>query len=202
MRSRNRLLPFSNGWCTRNTYGLGLVQPRPDDRAQLIVSGCVLILSSDDRTELLKAREAVWRSWFADDTKTLEALVPPDTIVISSGEEKWKNQADILESAAKFHAAGGKLVRPEFPRTEIQRFADVAITYSQYLYETEVDGKHRSNLRPRHRSLRLGATATGPTPAGTPTQRNKIICDPAIGIFIQPYFCVDSFELHEPKNTA
>ncbi len=112
---------------------------RPDDRA-LIVSAAPS--PSDDRTELLKAREAVWRSWFADDTKTLEALVPPDTIVISSGEEKWKNQADILESAAKFHAAGGKLVRLEFPRTEIQRFADVAITYSQYLYETEVDGKH------------------------------------------------------------
>ena len=97
---------------------------------------------SDDRTELLKAREAVWRSWFANDTKALEALVPPDTIVISAGEEKWKNQADILESAAKFHAAGGKLIRLEFPRTEIQRYGDVAITYSQYLYETEVDGKH------------------------------------------------------------
>ena len=36
---------------------------------------------------------------------------------------------------------GGKLIRLEFPRTEIQRFGDVAITYSQYLYETEVDGK-------------------------------------------------------------
>jgi len=72
---------------------------------------------------------------------SLEVLVPPDTIVISAGEEKWKNQADILESADKFHAAGGKLVRLEFPRTEIQRFGDVAITYSQYLYETEVDGK-------------------------------------------------------------
>ncbi len=45
------------------------------------------------------------------------------------------------ESAAKFHVAGGKLVRLEFPRTEIQRFGDVAVTYSQYLYEAEVDGK-------------------------------------------------------------
>jgi Domain of unknown function (DUF4440) len=95
----------------------------------------------DDRTELLKAREEVWRAWFVNDTKTLDALVPPDTIVISSGEEKWKNQSDILQSAARFQANGGKLIRLEFPRTEIQRFGDVAITYSQYLYETEVDGK-------------------------------------------------------------
>jgi Domain of unknown function (DUF4440) len=95
----------------------------------------------DDRTELLKVREEVWRAWFVNDTKTLDALVPPDTIVISSGEEKWKNQSDILQSAARFQANGGKLIRLEFPRTEIQRFGEVAITYSQYLYETEVDGK-------------------------------------------------------------
>ena len=107
--------------------------------AMLIVSGWAA--SPDDRAELLKVREEVWYAWFANDTKRLEALVPQDTIVISSGEEKWKNQADILQSAAKFHAAGGKLIRLEFPRTEIQRFGDVAITYSQYLYETEVDGK-------------------------------------------------------------
>ena len=107
--------------------------------AMLIVSGWAA--SPDDRAELLKVREEVWYAWFANDTKRLEALVPQDTIVISSGEEKWKNQADILQSAAKFHAAGGKLIRLEFPRTEIQRFGDVAITYSQYLYETEVDSK-------------------------------------------------------------
>jgi len=105
----------------------------------LIVSGRAA--SPDDRAELLKVREEVWRAWFANDTKRLEALVPQDTIVISSGEEKWKNQADILQSAAKSHAAGGKLIRLAFPRTEIQRFGDVAMTYSQYLYETEVDGK-------------------------------------------------------------
>jgi ketosteroid isomerase-like protein len=95
----------------------------------------------DDRADLLAVREAVWRAWFANDTKALEALVPPDTIVISSGEEKWKDQAGVLEEAAKFHASGGKLIRLEFPRTEVQRFGDVAITYSQYVYETEVDGK-------------------------------------------------------------
>jgi hypothetical protein len=27
--------------------------------------------------QLLRARETVWRSWFAGDTKTLEELVPP-----------------------------------------------------------------------------------------------------------------------------
>ena len=94
-----------------------------------------------DRAELLKAREAVWRAWFDGDAKALEAMVPPDTIVIGSGEERWRNQADILQSSARFHGAGGKLIRLEFPRTEIQWFGDAAVTYSQYLYETEESGK-------------------------------------------------------------
>jgi ketosteroid isomerase-like protein len=91
--------------------------------------------------ELLRVREQVWRAWFAGDTKTLQQLVPPESIVMSGGEEKWKNQADVLRTAAEFHAKGGKLVRLEFPRTEVQRFGDVAIVWSSYVLETELDGK-------------------------------------------------------------
>jgi ketosteroid isomerase-like protein len=94
---------------------------------------------------LLRARETVWRAWFAGDTKTLEKLVPPETIVMSGGEEKWKNQADVLRTAAEFHAKGGKLVRLEFPRTEVQHFGDVAIVWSSYVVETEVDGERSSS---------------------------------------------------------
>ncbi len=106
----------------------------------------ILLVSSlaarpDDRADLFKARETVWRAWFVNDTKTLEVMVPPDTIVIGSGQERWRNQSDILQSAARFQVRGGKLIRLEFPRTEIQRFGDVAIFYSRYLYETEEDGK-------------------------------------------------------------
>jgi ketosteroid isomerase-like protein len=95
----------------------------------------------DDRSEILKAREEVWRAWFANDTRTLQKLVPPDTIVISAGEDKWKTQAEVFQSAADFQKDGGKLIRLEFPRTEIQRFGEVAIIWSQYLVETETNGK-------------------------------------------------------------
>jgi len=97
--------------------------------------------AGDERTELLKVRESVWRAWFANDTKALEQLVPPDTIVISTGERKWQDQSGVFQSAAEFQASGGKLLRLEFPRTEVQRFGDVAITYSLYVYETEAGGK-------------------------------------------------------------
>jgi hypothetical protein len=81
-----------------------------------------LCAQKQDDEQLLRARETVWRSWFAGDTKTLEELVPPETIVMSGGEEKWKTQADVLRTSAEFHAKGGKLVRLEFPRTEVQHF--------------------------------------------------------------------------------
>jgi ketosteroid isomerase-like protein len=99
----------------------------------------------DERGQILKVRESVWRAWFANDTKALQRLVPPDTIVISSDEAKWKNQADVLRTAAEFQAGGGKLLRLEFPRTEIQRFGDVAIIWTSYVVETEENGKRSAS---------------------------------------------------------
>jgi ketosteroid isomerase-like protein len=99
---------------------------------------------ADDR-ELLGARETVWRAWFAGDRNTLKQFVPPEAIVISSGEEQWKHQADVLRASAEFHAQGGKLIQLEFPRTEVQHFGDVAIVWSSYALEIDVNGKRSSD---------------------------------------------------------
>jgi ketosteroid isomerase-like protein len=110
-----------------------------------LLMGPGIAFGQDERGEILKVRESVWHAWFTNDAKALERLVPADTIVISSDEEKWKNQADILRTAAEFQADGGKLLRLEFPRTEIQRFGDVAIIWTSYLVETEENGKRTVN---------------------------------------------------------
>jgi ketosteroid isomerase-like protein len=96
---------------------------------------------NDADAELLKVRRSVWLVWLANDQEALKRLVPEDTIVISTGEAKWKHQAEVLQSAADFHAAGGKLISLEFPRTEVQHFGDVAVTWSEYVLEVEVGGK-------------------------------------------------------------
>jgi len=44
-------------------------------------------------------------------------------------------------NAAEFHAKGGKLIQLEFPRTEVQQFGNVAIVWSSYALEIDVDGK-------------------------------------------------------------
>jgi ketosteroid isomerase-like protein len=101
----------------------------------------ILSAQKQGNEQLLQVREAVWRAWFANDTKTLQALVPTDAIVITGGEEKWKHQLEVFQSSADFQSAGGKLIRLEFPHTEVQHFADVAIVWSNYLVETETNGK-------------------------------------------------------------
>ena len=118
----------------------------------IIIAAVITILNTGNLSaqkqndeQLLRVRETVWRAWFAGNTKTLEELVPPETIVMSGGEEKWKNQADVFRTAVEFHAQGGKLVRLEFPRTEVQHFGEVAIIWSSYVVETEVDGKRSSS---------------------------------------------------------
>jgi ketosteroid isomerase-like protein len=107
----------------------------------VMLLGSSFASSADDRSEILKVREAIWRAWFANDTKALQKLVPSDAIVISAGEEKWKTQAEVFQSAAEFRTGGGELVRLEFPRTEMQRFGGVAIIWSTCLVETETNGK-------------------------------------------------------------
>jgi hypothetical protein len=105
--------------------------------AATVVGATQLTAQKQDDEQLLRVR----RAWFSNDTPALDSLVPPGTIVISSGEKEWKNQADVIREAAEFHAKGGRLIRLEFPRTEVQHFGDVAVTYSQYLYEVEEGGK-------------------------------------------------------------
>jgi Domain of unknown function (DUF4440) len=106
-----------------------------------VLAGATWASNLGERGDLLKTREAVWRAWFANDSKTLDELLPAETITISSGEEKWKSKAEVLRGAEEFHSGGGRLLSLEFPRTEIQRFGDVAVIYSQYRYVVEISGK-------------------------------------------------------------
>ena len=93
------------------------------------------------KKRLLDAREAVWRAYFANDRAALEKLIPEETIAINAGDNTWENRKAILDGAERFAKSGGKLVRLEFPKTEIQVYGYTAVVYSNYLYELETAGK-------------------------------------------------------------
>jgi hypothetical protein len=96
------------------------------------------------RGEILARREAVWRAFFANDRAALEELVPEDTVAINAGEEVWHDRASVLAGAAELAASGAKLVRLEFPRTEIRIYGDTVILYTTYAYELDQQGRRET----------------------------------------------------------
>src|SRR3989449_6190401 len=93
------------------------------------------------RKRLLDAREAVWRAYFANDRATLEKLIPEETIAIEAGDSTWSNRQTIFDGASQFAKGGGKLIKLEFPKTEIQVYGFTAVVYSNYAYELEAGGQ-------------------------------------------------------------
>jgi hypothetical protein len=97
-------------------------------------------LGANEKKELLAAREAVWRAWFAGDTKQLGALLPPELITIEQSGTFGKLDSN-LKAAREFAARGGKLTRIAFPTTEIQAYGATVILYTTYEADLLVDGK-------------------------------------------------------------
>jgi hypothetical protein len=101
----------------------------------------VSVMAQERYTELLRARETVWKAWFSNDQATLEKILPKEVIAINNGDVKWEHRAEILESAKQFAANGGKLIHLSFPKVSVQVFDDVSILYSLWETETEERGK-------------------------------------------------------------
>lgn len=99
-------------------------------------------LGDQMKKRLLDAREAVWRAFFAGDRATLEKSLPPETKAIEAGDDAWSNREQVLANSADFAKSGGKLIKLEFPKTEIQMYGSTAVLYSTYAYELEVGGQH------------------------------------------------------------
>jgi ketosteroid isomerase-like protein len=101
-------------------------------------------LPDEMKKRLLDAREAVWRAYFAGDRATLAKLIPEETVAIEAGDNNWSNRQTILESSTQFAKGGGKLIKLEFPKTEIQVYGFTAIVYSNYAMELEIGGQRNN----------------------------------------------------------
>jgi ketosteroid isomerase-like protein len=99
-------------------------------------------LGDQMKKRLLDAREAVWRAFFAGDRAALEKALPPETRAIEAGDDAWSNREQVLANSVDFAKSGGKLIKLEFPKTEIQMYGSTAVLYSTYVYELEVGGQH------------------------------------------------------------
>jgi hypothetical protein len=71
----------------------------------------------------------------------LTALVPPELVTIEPDSGKFGTRASNLEASRGFAAAGGKLTRLVFPRTEFQAYGATVILYTTYELDLVADGK-------------------------------------------------------------
>jgi ketosteroid isomerase-like protein len=97
-------------------------------------------IGDDDKKQLLAAREAVWRAWFGGDTAVLGKALPPELVTIEP-DGSFGTLKSNLDGSRGFAAAGGKLTRLVFPKTEIQAYGATAILYTTYEMDLLSDGK-------------------------------------------------------------
>lgn len=99
------------------------------------------------RDQLLAAREALWRAYFTNDQAALDKLMPEETIELGGSFDKpFVRKPDIMRSAQQAAQQGLKLMRLEFPQTEIQVYGTTAIIYTTYLYTLQdAKGEERTS---------------------------------------------------------
>jgi hypothetical protein len=111
----------------------------PDWRAEQMTKP--LNVTPDMRQRVLAKRDAVWKAWFTNDRAALDKLIPEETIAINSDSEQWAGKATVLADAQAFADSGSKLVKLEFPKTEMQIYGNTVLVYTTYVYEIERNGQ-------------------------------------------------------------
>ena len=117
---------------------------QPSVASKPVAAGLERTLDDRSRTELLAAREQVWRAWFAFDSVHLERLLPRDNFIAAGSDSVWRTREQTIAGSRAFVRGGGRLLSIEFPRTEMQVFGDVVVIYTTFRYTTERAGQQNT----------------------------------------------------------
>jgi hypothetical protein len=90
----------------------------------------------------------------------IEKALGAEVIAIQQSEKEWDNRTHLIEVAKAIQKQGIKLLRLEFPRTEIQLFGDSAILYYTYIFETAFM-ENRPSMPDAEPKYSLGEMAIG-----------------------------------------
>ncbi len=101
-------------------------------------------ISAQMRSSMLKTRDEVWYAFFANDIAKLQKLIPKEIVAINPGQAKFDDHASIFRTAKSIAESGAKLVKLEFPTTEIQVYGSTVIMYSDYVYELDTKGRKQA----------------------------------------------------------
>jgi hypothetical protein len=94
--------------------------------------------------DVLKAREAAWRAFFAGDEAPLGSLLPADFIGINMADGPLITRTVALEQSGAFRASGARLLTLDFPETRAQRYGDVMVLYGRFTAVLESGGADKA----------------------------------------------------------
>lgn len=91
------------------------------------------------RSQVLAARDAIWRAWFANDTVALTRLLPRSTTAGEGGG--WETRDEIVEASRRSASSGLRLVAIRFDDTRMHAQGNVVVVFSNYTMELESQGR-------------------------------------------------------------
>ena len=98
------------------------------------------------RADLERARDVVWRSWFAGDGKTLDRVLAA-ALAAGDNVNGWSDRKQAIDESREFAKNGGKLLDLKFDSTAIQLFGNVAVMTARYSYTTADGAGKRETTR-------------------------------------------------------
>jgi hypothetical protein len=133
MRPRHALLSMMLGLLAAATLSPSLFAQSPaSESGQRGISDAT-------RQDILAARDAIWRAFFADDSASLRRLLP--AAVAAGDATSWQDRAAVMKAARRFADAGGKLLQLKFDGTTVSLFGDVAVVRSIVTVQVLSGGK-------------------------------------------------------------
>lgn len=118
----------------------GPVDPRVSDTVVNVVVGQ---LSEQEKAEIFTARTLAWVGFYDNTPELLRDIIPAELTFISLAG--WGDVASLPQAMASHAKTGMHLQRLEFSRTDMQRYGDVAICYSEYTIVFDKDGKQTTS---------------------------------------------------------
>lgn len=82
--------------------------------------------------EVLRLREAAWRTWFANDSAGFQRVVPAELVALGWDGGPWQDRAATVRAMAGFATSGLRLTTLEFPENVLQRYGDVIVLYTRF----------------------------------------------------------------------
>ena len=105
-------------------------------------------IDAKTRADLERARDVVWRAWFAGDSVTLDRVLAG---ALAAGDDRsgWSDRKGAISESREFEKDGGKLLDLKFDSTEIDMRGPVAVMTARYSYTTADKAGKRATTRGR-----------------------------------------------------